>query len=527
MDLHSLSLRQVLRAWDEIEHGPDGKLAAVRALCRLDRFYLLVKVCRREDLLHPWIYERCREVEASPDGHLDLWAREHGKSSIITFGGIIQEILRDPEITVGIFSHTSSISRGFLGQIKRELEQNTVLHATFPDILYGADPSRAGAASWSLEGGITVKRKGNPKEATVEGWGVVDGQPIGKHYRLRVYDDLVVPESVSTPEQTTKTTNAYSLSHSLGTEGGRIWAIGTRYSYADTYNWIIERKALSPRIYPATHNGLSDGDPVLFSPQEWKKRKIDHTDHDIACQYLQNPIAGEHRMFNVEQLKVYEVRPETLNVYIVCDPARSNKKDSANSAYAVIGVDYAGNKYLLDGINHRLDLANRWLWLAELYKRWRRAPGVSSVRVGYEAFGAQADLDYFQERQKVAGPMFEIVELKWPRDGLGSKVDRVQRLGPDFKMGRFYLPYPTDSENLTSLQRRMDEQGYGYRISQKIRRKDQDNNLYDLAEQFKQQVHYFPFGGLKDLVDAVSRIYDMEITKPSHVDNQTYEPEYT
>ena len=30
---------------------------------------------------------------------------------------------------------------------------------------------------WSLDGGLVVKRKSNPKEATVEAWGLVDSQP--------------------------------------------------------------------------------------------------------------------------------------------------------------------------------------------------------------------------------------------------------------------------------------------------------------------------------------------------------------
>ena len=37
-----------------------------------DRFYLLVGLLDRTDMKHAWIYDRCREVEASPDGHLDL-----------------------------------------------------------------------------------------------------------------------------------------------------------------------------------------------------------------------------------------------------------------------------------------------------------------------------------------------------------------------------------------------------------------------------------------------------------------------
>ena len=73
-------------------------------------------------------------VQESPDGHLDLWAREHYKSTIITFGQTIQDILRDPEVTVGIFSHTRPIAKGFLRQIKRELESNQTLKDLFPDI---------------------------------------------------------------------------------------------------------------------------------------------------------------------------------------------------------------------------------------------------------------------------------------------------------------------------------------------------------------------------------------------------------
>jgi len=109
----------------------------MRRLARGDLFYLLVRVLGREDVDRDWIYDRCREVEGAPDGHLDLWAREHYKSTIITFGLTIQDILVDPEITVGIFSHTRPIAKGFLRQIKREFEANAALKTLFPEILWG------------------------------------------------------------------------------------------------------------------------------------------------------------------------------------------------------------------------------------------------------------------------------------------------------------------------------------------------------------------------------------------------------
>lgn len=517
-----MTMEQAIRWWKTVD-GDGTNLAGVRALCLVDRFYLLVRVCQRHDMLHPWIYARCREVEKEPDGHIDLWAREHYKSTLITFGGVIQEILRDPEITVGIFSHVNTIASDFLRQIKVELETNKVLKAAFPDILY-TDPAKQ-ALRWSVDGGITVKRRGNPKEATVEASGLVDGQPTSKHYRLRVYDDVVTDKSVGTPDQVEKTTAAYSLSQSLGTEGGREWMIGTRYSFADTYDWILKRGALIPRVYTLTADGLRDGEPVLFSREEWDKRKTKLTENDIACQYFQNPLSGQQRMFDIADLMVYEVRPAVLAVYILVDPARSKKKESDNTAMLAVGLDYAANKFLLDGFAHKMDLRERWENLARLYVRWKQMPGVQIVRVGYESFGAQADLDYFKEQMKLPRqPRFEIQELAWPRDGEGSKVDRVQRLTPDLHKHKLFLPYSTDPSNLTANQRRMMDEGYDYRVAQPIRRKDENGQAYDLSEKLRMEIHYFPFGGKKDCVDGLSRIYDMEPKGPSYNEPRYAEP---
>ena len=211
-----------------------------RRRARVDLFYLLTEVLGRKDIKRPWLEERCAEVQASPNGHLDLWAREHYKSTIITFGKTIQDILAshgdDPlpewngrEATIGIFSHTRPIAKGFLRQIKLEFERNQRLHALFPDIFWG-DTRKA--PKWSEDDGIVVKRKSNPKEATVEAWGLVDGQPTSKHFLVMVYDDIVTRESVTSPEMIAKTTSALELSYNLGTDGGVKRFIGTRFRSA-------------------------------------------------------------------------------------------------------------------------------------------------------------------------------------------------------------------------------------------------------------------------------------------------------
>jgi hypothetical protein len=544
--LWDVPLADVLAEWDAIDKaGTD--LAGIRALCLEDRYYLLVKALHRYDALHPWVYARCREVEREPDDCLDLWAREHYKSTVITFAGVIQEILRDPEITVCIFSHTKGIARKFFRQIKLELEGNEVLKKAFPDILWGSPTKES--PRWSEETGLVVKRKSNPKESTLEAWGLVDGQPTSAHYRLRVYDDVVAPESVTTPDQVSKTTAAWELSDNLGMVGGRKWHVGTRYSFADTYQSILERKALKARIYPATKDGRPDGEPVLLSKQQWEDKKVIQGPATIACQMLQNPLAGQQAMFNAMDIMRWEVRPATLNVYILVDPARSMKKGSANTAVAVIGVDAGRNKYLLDGCNHRMDLKRRWEAVAEFRRRWMNQPGVQGVYVGYEAYGAQADLDYFQEQMVLTNNSFPIEELKWPRDSEVSKDDRVQRLGPDFRAHKFYLPTvilqqgkpcfwqlkPGSAGGLelhyqemtkpTAMMQRVITEGSPSRVAKPIRQVDSEGNLYDLSRQFIEQQMLYPFAPLKDLIDAASRIYDMEPVPPILVDEKDTLPE--
>lgn len=510
----------------EEEFGDDGQ----RWLGLNDRFYLLVRILKRLDVVHPWLYARCREVENDTDGYLDLWAREHYKSTIITYAGVIQEILRDPDITVGIFSHTKPISKAFLKQIKTEFETNEFLKTLYPDILY-ANPEKD-SPGWSIDSGIIVKRKSNPKECTIEAHGLTDGMPTSRHFKLLVYDDVVTDSSVNTPEQIQKTTTAWELSDNLGASNAGIvrkWHIGTRYSYADTYQEMMNRGSVVPRLYPATDNGQIDGEPVFLKKEVWLQKVRDQGDETISCQMLQNPLAGKQRMFNVDDLQEYELRPETMNVYILVDPARSKKRDSAKTAVVVLGLDYAMNKYLLDGFNHRMDLRERWERTAQMYHKWKRAPGVQNTYVGYESFGAQADMDYFEEQMKRPdqGGRFPILELQWPREGEGSKVDRVQRIGPDLRGHRIYMPYPTNPDRLTTNQRKFMNTGQGYRVSQIIKRKDENDAIYDLSAQFKLQIHFFPFGSFKDLADAFSRLYDME-PKPPRLNEATYyEPEFT
>lgn len=539
-DLHYFSFQKAAAFYETaVPAMRDVDLALLGAN---DRFFLLTALLRRKDAVHPWVYDRVREVESDPDDHLDLWARYHYKSTAITFAGAIEEIIRDPEITIGIFSGTNAIAQPFLAQIKEELETNDILKRVFADVLW-AEPARQ-APLWSRTDGIIVKRQSNPKEATVEAHGLVEALPVGRHFKLRIYDDLVNEKLVTTPEIIKKVTQRWELSQNLsaGVHGRRKWHVGSRYHFGDSYGILLERGILKPRIYPATHDGTLKGVPVLMSPAQWEEEKRNQRG-TIAAQMLLNPLAGEESSFMIEWLRAYELRPPVLNIYIIGDPSLGRNRSSDRTAIAVVGVDPQSNRYLLDGYCHRMKLSARWQALKELHAKWRMAPGVQSVNVGWERYGLQADTEYFEEKiieNRIEG-IGEIAELNWVREGPQSKKARVDRLEPYFRNSQFWMPpkvwYDGKVCTWTAPQAGEEQQGGAiaysawkgpskaekaamdagerYRIMEPIRRLDEDGNIYDLFRVFVEEFSFFPFSPRDDLIDAVSRVEDMQPVPPA------------
>lgn len=406
---------------------------AQRKLCRTDLFYLLTVAFKRKDADRDWLYARCREVQAAPDGYLDLWARDHYKSTIITYAKTIQDILADSEVTVGIFSHTRPIAKAFLEQIKRELESNEYLKDLFPDVLYAKPQTEA--PKWSLDSGIIVKRQTNPKEATVEAWGLVDGQPTGKHFTHQVYDDVVTLASVATPDQIAKTTYSWEMSLNLGSgERTKRRYIGTRYHINDSYREMINRGSVQPRIHKATDNGKAppEGKPVFLSEELLTQKRRDMGPYTFGTQMLQDPVADRAMSFKEDWLRYYETLGDTAkwNKYILVDPASAKKATSDYTVIAVIGLAPDNNYYLLRGIRDRMNLTQRAAKLFELQHEFQ------PLAVGYEKYGMQADIEHIQYVQEQRNYRFNITEL----GGSVPKEDRIKRLIPVFEQKRFYLP---------------------------------------------------------------------------------------
>jgi len=387
------------------------------------------------------------------NGVLDLWSREHYKSTIITYAGSIFRIIRshgdeapEPrEVTIGIFSHTKPIAKGFLRQIKYELETNEHLQMVYDDIFW-SNP-RKEAPKWTEDEGITVRRKSNPKEATVEAHGLVDGQPTSKHFVHRMYDDVVTLESVTTPDMIAKTTGAYEMSDNLGTEGGTFALAGTIYAFGDTYMQLKKRGAVKVRQHTCTYDGTEDFSPencVLMKPETLAQKRLSQGPYTFGTQMLLNPKGDSAQGFKAEWLK-YSYSPPTgdgMNVALICDPANEKRKTSDFTTFWVVGLGADQNYVALDVIRDRFNLTERTNKLFELHRLWK------PKRVGYEKYGMQADIEHIRTEQDRRNYRFDVIEL----GGQTPKLDRIRKLIPLFEAGRFYLRHSrtyTDYEGKT------------------------------------------------------------------------------
>lgn len=490
----------------------------MRLLARTDLHFLIDQVLGRTDINHPWLIDRCYEVQHSPNGYLDLWAREHYKSTIITWAKTIQDVLashgEDPlpqwrgvEPTFGFFSHIRPIAKKFARQVKVEFESNRLLRWLFPDVLW--EEPRRQAPVWSLDEGLVVRRHGNPKEATIEAWGLVDGQPTAAHFNVCVYDDVVTRRSVYTPGAIEATTAAWELSTNLGTRGGVSRYIGTRYHFNDTYGEIMRRGVVTPRIYPATVDGRTESAPVLLSHEELKAKRIAQGSFTFSCQMLQNPKADEKQGFKLEDIRHYRTDLQShqseeqwhrqFNKYIIVDPANEKHKRSDYTAGVVIGLGPDRNYYLLDMWRRRLNLTERAQLLMMKHRQWR------PLAVGYEKYGKDSDITHIQYVMELEQYRFQIVALGGP---LGN-FERVRRLIPDHEAHRWYYPAH-------------------------MHRAGDDGLEVDMMQVFlREEFEPFPVGVHADIMDAQSRIYDegVEGWHPTFPEERSvrsnFRPDYT
>ena len=318
---------------------------------------------------------------------ITLAPRDSGKSTICDFTKIIFEILRNPNIRIGLISNTQTQAEGFLKEIKNHLQGNATLIEIFGEQI---------GAKWDTKEILVKGKNSKHKDSTVSCIGVGSAL-IGKHFDMIIMDDAVTEESSRTELQRERQRVWFyqSLKPTLQPDA-EIHIIGTRYHYLDLYAHFmgftevegagefkddflriraLEKKVdKSKPIYDEDGNHKKDeggeylyetildenGDEILesyfpfkFSVEFLLNLKTSMGTIIFNAQYQNDTAAMRGVIFKNEYFRYYVEAPKKLVKYQGCDLA-VGQKDTANKfAHVTIGLDDQKNIYILDFYERR------------------------------------------------------------------------------------------------------------------------------------------------------------------------------
>lgn len=389
----------------------------------------------------------CKEMEEQPhrelcdflyggkDAKLIMLPRGSFKSTVVTVGFTLNNIVLDGNIRVLIASEKLSNAQKFLSEIKGHMEGNEYFRT-----LYGKLDEKKKDVTWNDSEIIVSTRTKNMKEPTISTAGI-DVTKVGMHYDLIIVDDPVSQNNVGNKDQIDKVLEWWKLLLSLLEPNGRMIVIGTRWDYGDLYGTLQEEPYC--QMFDFLIRGAEEvnekGEVVYYFPTRLnekfllRQKQIQGT-YIYSCQYLNQPVSKENQEFKEDWFKEYlpnDLKGVELNKFLCCDPAISMEKQADSTVFMVGGVDEKHNLYILlvdKGKYTPNQICDKFLDYAKRY---------DTCDNGLETVAFQKSLRYIlNDKMREKGEFIKITELKsHTRD---SKEMRIRALQPRYEMGTIF-----------------------------------------------------------------------------------------
>ena len=401
---------------------------------------------------------------------LVLIPRLHLKSKLITIGYSIQQIIKNPQVRILIYSATWAMAVDLNMNIQKKLQSTKRIHEIW------GDPT-VGAKEWSQD---KTRLAGNAmRDPTITAAGI-DNNLVGGHYDLIIMDDVVNRANIATQEQIEKVIQRYKDSLDLLEVGGQLIVIGTRWHDQDLYGWIMDPSLEIVHSYEVMVKSAYEGNlvtgeeftslwPEKFTREELRTRLREEGWAHFSAQYMNNPVPEENATFKKTWFQYFEpgdMKGKLLNKFLVIDPALSTAKDADYTAMVIVGQDEYGILYILDIVRGRFsphDIIEKMIGFA---REWN----ISDIGIEMVAF--QKTLAYsLREHPSFKRQPFHITEVK-PNDR--TKEYRIKALQPLYENGKIY------------------------------HNKSHPNTIY-----LEDELVRFPLGAHDDIIDAVSYCLDL------------------
>jgi hypothetical protein len=453
-----------------------------------------------------FLFNYAREIQFNCDSVVDFSAREHWKSTLKTYLNAIRAVLVDPNISIGIFSHELISAQKHLIRIREELQQNQILMAAWPDVLW-TDIQEIDR-SYSIKDGLTFKgRTIVGISPNIAAYTFMLKLPTGVRLGVIILDDVETEKTVETVDALEKSISRFRSVLNLRGRGARIWINGTYHSpngiiatllnegwpgrchkaedvtkpapdIAAIYDAAEGKDPASKAPIPApVRNAVLAGEPIFLTPLECAMKRWSQGDANYNMQNMGDPFAGQQKRLLVEWIRYYEKDPfewgRDKNIYILVDPSRG----MGDPTFAVVLA--AGKDRTLswvDGIKKRLSpseferalyvLASRWSTLGSLQQirieEFAGAQYGTSLRKYFDSFNFHGcpivacgvNMDKRLREWQRLEPAFR--KILFPRAGIRAEDERgipfdLSRYWIDYEYSKFPLPLTDDGLAAWSL----------------------------------------------------------------------------
>ena len=304
--------------------------------------------------------------------------------------------LDNPNLRILICNSIDENAKKFLSEITGHYLKNEKLAQLYQQLLnqpIPVDPNKALISSLRLTNCTKIQKE--PNISTI-GYG---SSIVSQHFDVIIVDDLCDRNDRESATVREDKKRWFSDLASLLEPNGLLLMVGTRWSFDDTYGYIM--KELNPKHAPADKYHVEvescysqvDGRnvatfPRILSLEKLEELKIDKTPDEFLANYENNPLSSESALFKLDKMSFYDpnelITLKNLIYYGFCDPSLGKKDTSDYSAFITIAVDNNGIIYVVDAVIERLLPSTLKERIFQQAQRYRYS------RIGIEDNGFQA-----------------------------------------------------------------------------------------------------------------------------------------
>ena len=316
----------------------NARLAELKK-CQDDLYYLCSEVLnykwnpeKQQGMTEAFHGPMCERMDRLRDHPriLTLAPRKHLKTTVFTIGLAVQEILRDPDITILIPHAVEDEAIKIVAEITDHFKSNKRIRALEPSIM----PATNGKW-WYGSGKMTLRRAKYSRQATVQACGA--GSEIGgAHCGLILPDDIIGRRTIENSEMPKiKAWWQNTIIHVLD-NSGRIRAVGTRWhpddiwqDFIDSGYWdVLVRKASEidgerdDTLQHPIHFGLEKGG--FEKAIKRLERNREESKGDFDAQMMNDPSPASEKPWDKESCEHYVDKKYiegSGTCYLALDPA--------------------------------------------------------------------------------------------------------------------------------------------------------------------------------------------------------------